>query len=139
MMIYRKGMDAIIFRDSQHAWNPSSQEITEWAYSNEKIPEQDWELAVNSFENIPMICKLVDDSDCKHTSFFLSSLYVFTGDTVRGMKIEEIQKLNALLDKLNMTAKSEELKSWIARSKHLVQHPKTYTYANWGLGSNYVY
>ncbi|MDR0271596.1 hypothetical protein [Paenibacillus sp.] len=128
-----------MFRDSQHAWNPAPEEIKEWAYSNEMIPDQDWELAVNSFENIPMICTFVEDGECRHTSFFLSSLYVFTGDIVRGRKNKEIQRLNMLLDRIELTAKSEQLKAWIVRSKHLVQYPKTYTYAYWGLGSKYIY
>lgn len=128
-----------MFKDSQHAWNPTSEEIRIWAYNNELIPEQDWELAVNSFENIPMICSFVDDKECKHLSFFLSSLYVFTGDIVRGEEIEEYNKLTELLKKLEVTAKSEELKAWITRSKELIQNPKKYDYRLWGLGSEYVY
>ncbi len=133
------GVEYIIFRDTQHAWNPTPDEIRVWAYSDELIPEQDWELAVNSFENIPMICKFVDDVNCKHIPFFLSSLYVFTGDIVRGKKTEENKRLSALLDRLDLTARSELLIAWIARSRDLLEHPQTYTYAYWGLGSKYVY
>lgn len=129
----------MMFRDAQHAWNPTPDEIRVWAYSNEMIPEQDWELAVNSFENIPMICTFVDDKQCRHISFFLSSLYVFTGDIVRSREIEEINKLCELLDRLEVTVKSKELGDWIARSKNLIQHPDIYDYDYWGLGSKYVY
>lgn len=128
-----------MFRDSQHAWNPAPEEIRLWAYSNELIPEQDWELAVNSFENIPMICTFVDDKECKHTAFFLSSLYVFTGDIVRAEEIEELNKLSQLIKKIEVTAKSEELKLWITRTKNLMQYPANYEYKFWGLGSQYVY
>lgn len=132
------GME-VIFRDAHHAWNPTPEEIKIWAYSDEKIPEQDWELAVNSFDNIPMICTFIDDENCNHTSFFLSSLYVFTGDIIMSGEIEEIERLSVLLDKVEMTAKSEKLYAWIKRSKHLIQHPNTYDYTYWGLGSKYVY
>ncbi|NQX71697.1 hypothetical protein HQN90_37045 [Paenibacillus alba] len=131
----------IIFRDAQHAWNPTPEEIRAWAYSDEKIPDQDWELAVNSFENIPMICSFIDDDNCNeyHTSFFLSSLYVFTGDIVKSGEIKETARLSVLLEKVEMTAKSVKLNDWIKRSKHLIQQPKTYDYAYWGLFSKYVY
>ena len=127
-----------IFRDAQHAWNPTPEEIKTWAYSEEMIPEQDWELAVNSFGNIPMICTFIDDKNCKHISFFLSSLYVFTGDIVRSEDIREIEKLKMLLDRVTMSAESEELSNWINRSKGLITQPNTYNYAYWGLGSKYV-
>ncbi|MGF9905988.1 hypothetical protein [Brevibacillus porteri] len=129
----------MIFKDLQHAWNPSPEEFKVWAYSNEKIPEQDWELAVNGFENIPMICTFIDDAKCKHSSFFLSSLYVFTGDIVRSRSTEDIVRLSVLVEDVAKTAKSEQLKNWLERSKHLIKHPKEYDYDYWGLGSKYVY
>lgn len=128
-----------MFRDAQHAWNPSPNEIRTWAYSDLKIPEQDWELAVNSFDNIPMICSFIEDKQCKHISFFLGSLYVFTGDIVKAGIKNEIDRLKDLLLKIEKTATSEELKAWITRSKTLLQDPSKYNYAYWGLGSKYVY
>ncbi|MCM3782268.1 hypothetical protein M3231_04740 [Neobacillus mesonae] len=128
-----------IFRDELHAWNPSTEEIRAWAYSNERIPTQDWELAVNSTENIPMICTFVDDKNCNQTSFFLSSLYVYTGDIVSTGELEEITQLSDLLKKVEKTAKSDELKNWVRRSRNLIQHPNTYNYDYWGLFSKYVY
>lgn len=128
-----------MFRDTQHAWNPTPEEIRRWAYSNEKIPEQDWELAVNSVENIPMICTFIDDEQCIRASFFLSSLYVFTGDVVRSGEKEDITVLLLLLDRVAVSPKTEKLKAWIERSKHLIQNPEEYDYEYWGLGSKYVY
>lgn len=128
-----------MFRDAQHAWNPTQEEIKIWAYSDGLAPEQDWELAVNSFENIPMICRFIDDEKCKHIPFFLSCLYVFTGDIVRSVEADVIKELITLLDQAGTSAKSDELKNWIDRSKHLIQHPEDYDYNHWGLGSKYVY
>lgn len=128
-----------MWRDAQHAWNPNQKDIRIWAYSDMKIPDQDWELAVNSFENIPMICSFVDDEKCKHIPFFLSSLYVFTGDVVESGEEKGIKELSVLLEKVSTFAKTEELNVWIERSKHLIQHPRDYNYDYWGLGSKYVY
>lgn len=128
----------LLFRDGNHAWNPTSKEIRSWAYSKEGIPEQDWELAVNSFDHIPMICTFIDDETCNRDRFFLSSLYVFTGDVIRGAKVEEVQKLSILLNKVDKTAKAKKLKVWIQRSKHLIQYPEEYSRDYWGLGSKYI-
>ena len=125
-----------MFKDG---WNPTQKEIKKWAYSDESISEQDWELAVANFENIPMICTFVDDERCKQTSFFLSALYVFTGDIIRIGDSERIEKLSQLLKKIEGTAKSEKLKLWIKRSQYIINHPEQYDYKYWGLGSSYVY
>lgn len=126
----------MIFED---AWNPSPEEIRAWAYSREKIPAQDWELAVNCFENIPMLCTFIDDVKCKRTSFFLSCLYVFTGDIVRSGKTEDMLRLSVLVDQVAKKAQSEQLINWLERSRHLIRHPDEYHYDYWGLGSKYVY
>ena len=126
----------------KETWNPTQREIKKWAYRNKPVPTQDWELAVAEFENIPMICALVDDARCKKTSFFLSALYVFTGDTIRSGRrgdSEKIEKLSQLLKEIEGTAKSEKLKLWIKRSQDIIKHPEQYTYKYWGLSSSYVY
>ena len=125
-----------MFKD---AWNATQEEIKKWAYSDEGIPMQDWELALARFENIPMICTLVEDKQCKATSFFLCVLYVFAGDTIRGGDNEEIEKLSELLQVIARTAKSKELKLWIERSQLLIDYPEYYEDTYWGLDSKYVY
>ncbi|MGE7910920.1 hypothetical protein [Lysinibacillus xylanilyticus] len=126
----------MMFKDP---WNPTQEEIKKWAYSDEMEPEQDWELAIYKIENIPMICTFVEDEQCEHTSYFLNTLYVFTGDMVRG---REIQKLSQLLDTIENTTKSKELKLWIERSQFLIEYPEYYDgcYSSyWGLYSKFVY
>ena len=51
-------------------WNPTEEEIVKWAYNREKVPIQDWELAVNSIENIEMIISFVEDVNCPKRRFF---------------------------------------------------------------------
>ncbi|WP_427108551.1 hypothetical protein [Lysinibacillus xylanilyticus] len=127
----------MMFKDP---WNPTQEEIKKWAYSDEMEPEQDWELAIYKIENIPMICTFVEDEQCERTSYFLNTLYVFTGDMVRVGR--EIQKLSQLLDTIENTTKSKELKLWIERSQFLIEYPEYYdgSYSSyWGLCSKFVY
>ncbi|TDX99218.1 UNVERIFIED_CONTAM: hypothetical protein BJ099_117100 [Lysinibacillus xylanilyticus] len=127
----------MMFKDP---WNPTQEEIKKWAYSDEMEPEQDWELAIYKIENIPMICTFVEDERCERTSYFLNTLYVFTGDMVRVGR--EIQKLSQLLDTIENTTKSKELKLWIERSQFLIEYPEYYdsSYSSyWGLCSKFVY
>ncbi|MDD1502890.1 hypothetical protein PVA17_08985 [Lysinibacillus sp. CNPSo 3705] len=100
-------------------------------------PVQDWELAIYKFENIPMICTFVEDEQCEHTSYFLNTLYVFIGDMVRVGR--DIQKLTQLLDMIEHTTKSKELKLWIERSQLLIEYPEYYDNFYWGLCSKFVY
>lgn len=102
-------------------------------------PVQDWELAIYKFENIPMNCTFVEDEQCEHTSYFLNTLYVFTGDTVRVGDNEEIQKLSQLLDTMEKTAESKELQLWIERSQLLIEYPEYYENSYLGLCSKFVY
>ncbi len=126
-----------MFKDT---WNPTPEEIKRWAYSKDRIPEQDWELALYSGDNISMICSFVEDPECttKHRHFFLRCLYVYTGDIVRVQHSESMASLLDLLNQLEQTARSQELQAWITRSKELIESPENYTYAYWGLGSKYV-
>ncbi|MCL1695137.1 MULTISPECIES: hypothetical protein [unclassified Lysinibacillus] len=126
----------MMFKDP---WNPTQKEIKKWAYSDEMEPVQDWELAIYKFENIPMICTFVEDEQCKHTSYFLNTLYVFTGDTVRGEDRGKIQKLSQLLGTMENTAESKELQLWIERSQLLIEYPEYYHSSYWGLCSRFVY
>ncbi|MGG0937058.1 hypothetical protein ABHN11_13220 [Brevibacillus centrosporus] len=128
-----------MWRDIQHIWNPNQDDIKSWAYSDSRIPEQDWELAVINFPNIPMICGLVDDPKCKHTRFFLGCLYVFVGDVVRSQNEQDIHQLTVILKRVTDSLKNENLTTWVQRSLQLIQNPKLYNYEYWGLGSKYVY
>jgi hypothetical protein len=121
------------------AWNPTQDEIRAWAYTPNASHEQDWELAVNETENIPMICGFINDEKCQHKPFFLSSLYVYTGDIVRSKDEERILRLIKLLNEISDGQNTSPVLDWIIHSIHLVTHPEKYNYAHWGIGSAYVY
>lgn len=119
-------------------WNPTKEEISKWAYSNELIPDQDWELAVYDIDNIDLIIKLACDIECKHREFFLGCLYVFTGDIIDSKDNDEIIKLKSILLKASRQV-DPEIVEWVARSSELIAHPEKYSYKYWGLDSAYVY
>lgn len=127
-----------MFKD---AWNPTQEEIKAWAYDAEAYaPEQDFELAVAETQNIPMICGFVNDESCPKRKFFLSSLYVYTGDIVRSKNEKAIHDLTQLLNTQAQTAgNTQPLADWLSRSAHLIRQPESYTYEFWGMGSQYVY
>ncbi|KAB8138151.1 hypothetical protein F9U64_06305 [Gracilibacillus oryzae] len=125
-----------MFKDT---WNPTKAEIKYWAFSDEHIPDQDWELAIISFENLPFIISLAGNKHCKQTLFFLSCLYVFTGDIVRRGIREEVDRLAGLLEEIGKNARTKELKLWVDRSRSLIHSPENYHYDYWGLGSKYIY
>ncbi len=76
-LLHYRGMRTQLHKGGQNVERCSTclepkpkKKIKLWAYSDIKIPDQDWELAVNCFENIPMICSFVDDEKCKPIHFF---------------------------------------------------------------------
>ena len=56
-------------------WNPQESEIRAWAYSDEKWPEQDWDLAVCEGKNDDTLYDLAHDINCPKRGF-LFTLYI---------------------------------------------------------------
>jgi hypothetical protein len=125
----------------QDVWNPTDEEIKLWAYAEDKMHEQDFELAVGTIERFPMICDFIRDPRYNKSLFFLSTLYVVVGDTIRsGSRNDKaILVLRNMLVQLDDVKKHEELSKWLSRSLRLIENPESYTYPYWGLGSLYVY
>lgn len=121
-------------------WNPSSEEIRRWAYSDALIPDQDWELAVvDTPENQRLCLTLAADLGCPKRQFFLGCLYVFTGDTISDTVPHPIEELNDLLERAAAHGNSDDIRLWRERSMVLIQQPGIYTYEYWGLDSRFVY
>lgn len=118
-------------------WNPTQEEIKEWAYDKNAVCEQDWELAVYDFENIDLILELVNDKKCPKRRFFLGCLYVFSGDIVRRGRNLEIDKLRIIIEKASKYTEAW-IVNWTKRTSILLSDPSNYSYEYWGLGSKYV-
>jgi hypothetical protein len=119
-------------------WNPTISEIEKWAYSTEKLPDQDWELAVALLINLEVLIKLAKDADCPKHKFFLGALYVLVGDIVRSKDTNKSSNLIEMLQN-HIHSESEDIKSWAERSLDLLENPSSYSYKYWGLGSKYIY
>lgn len=118
-------------------WNPTQEEIKEWAYDKNAVCEQDWELAVYDFKNIDLILEIVNDKNCPKRRFFLRCLYVFSGDIVRCGRELEIQKLRIAIEKASIFTEVW-IVNWVKRTLNLLSDPSRYSYEYWGLHSKYA-
>jgi hypothetical protein len=114
-------------------YNPTKDELKKWAYGNYYQPEQDFELFV--VNDPTFILEFAADPKCPTRDFFLGSLYVWSGDTVRTpnsdtAKLEELLQSASEID-------DERLEKYVMRSRALLANPESYTYEKWGIGTSY--
>ncbi|WCN37018.1 hypothetical protein [Aneurinibacillus uraniidurans] len=109
-------------------WNPTHEEIIEWAYDKDSLCEQDWDLAITDMENADVLLSLASDSSCPSQSFFLNCIYLLVGDAIRSKK-----SVNEIIELLNRAEKINEphIRKWIERSKVLIEKPETFNYELW--------
>lgn len=112
--------------------NPTPDELRRWAYTPEAMcPNEDWNLCVTEFENAPQFLEFVSDQACPNRIFFLSCLYLLTGNTVRtptGRKgIPQLEAIMAMVG----PGSPADLRRWVERSRHLLAHPETFDYDLW--------
>ncbi len=116
-----------IFKDPV---NPTKSELKKWAYENYFCPEQDFELYVT---DDPMyISQFVIDENCPTGQFFLSSLYTWTGDMIRGNHQNEIKFINWL--KYARSLDNKHIVTLIRQTNELLSNPSSYKYEEWGMG-----
>lgn len=117
----------------QDPWNPTSAEITAWAYDPDSMwPEQDWDLAVTSDHNSDLLLQLASDPACPQREFFLRCLYLFVGDAVRtGFVAHGREDVVELLDSVP-AACTPGISRWVERSRELLDAgPGAVDYALW--------
>jgi hypothetical protein len=121
----------------KEVWNPTHEEIKEWAYRNEPT-EDDWDLAITKPENAELLFVLATEERCPKKSFFLSCLYLLVGDYVRckgkGHNRTIIDGLLEYTEHFN----DKKIKEWAERSKQLINNPDTFDYQLWCNGG-YAY
>ncbi|WP_410982754.1 hypothetical protein [Bacillus cereus] len=114
-------------------WNPTTQEIMEWAYTEHAVfPEQDWDLSVCTITNAAeIILNIAIDTNCPNQVFFLHCLYLLVGDAIRTSgntyNIESLQ--NILQSAANST--NTDILRWVERSQILLSKPETFCYDLW--------
>jgi len=125
----------------QDVFNPTNQEIREWAYSNGSYPEEDWDIVV--FHDVTddgltaLILDIATDKNCPKQKTFVHFLDIITGAVVRyaaekGYNEEELKKLNTLI--ADAEKKSSPLViDWANRTKQIIQFPERFRYKDWFL------
>jgi hypothetical protein len=114
--------------------NPTEEELRKWAYSDYYAPSEDFELMVT--ENPSLTLEFAADENCPSNTFFLSSLYTWVGDAVRGKFAITPQKdIEELLEKASMST-NDKIKKFVFNSVELIKNPELYEYDKWGLGGS---
>jgi hypothetical protein len=114
-------------------WNPTHDEILRWAFDRKAFePTQDFDLALSWAKGLERTyLELASDDDCPKQRFFLAVLYLMVGDAVRG-KFRSIArpKVEGLIDRGD-AFDHPLIRLWQTRSRRLLEHPKTFSYAAW--------
>jgi len=113
-------------------WNPTWEEITEWAQSSDPAPCQDWELACVWKEGyFADYVRLAASQECGRRRFFLQLLYLAVGHKVkRGHAAWQVESLIAKGDDV----RHPDVRRWQERSRALQAEPETFEYFDWGGG-----
>ena len=115
-------------------WNPTPEEIRQWAHGNAYSPEQDWELAAYQYPSL--LIELIDDSTVHRwvRCFLLGALYVYAGDYFRGGRVlADWPDPSSLLG--DASDRALPLQRWADRARKLLAGEVPYTYEDWGLSS----
>lgn len=114
--------------------NPTKEELKIWAFGNYYAPMEDFQLFV--VDDPYFVLNMVIDTDCPTGDFFLESLYVWLGDTVRNHSSDN-EKLEKFLEVAEKSS-DEKISKLVERAKELINDPKSYDYSKWGIGGDYT-
>ncbi len=111
--------------------NPTTDEIKLWAYDqNALAPEQDFNLMVAQPGYMAELLDLAADANCPKRNFFLQTLYIYAGDTIKGKNQMRLKLLEDLLRK-GQTYKDDLINIWIKRVNTLKETPNQLNYSDW--------
>ncbi|WP_052691864.1 hypothetical protein [Teredinibacter purpureus] len=114
--------------------NPSTEEIEEWAYSNDDEPDQEWELFLIWKADFELYLKYASDVSCPKEEFFLNLLYYWVWRNVRHDSIENelesYERIFQLAEKIN----TPYVRIWSVRSKELIVNNAVYSAEQWLAG-----
>lgn len=117
-------------------WNPTKDEIMEWAYDvGAEYPGQDWEIvAVAHLENAELLLNLASDENCPKRRWTLVNLYLVVGNEIRTKKYSDnIEYFKKILIKASKI-ENLNIQKWVKRSHDLINHPEKFDYRAWCLG-----
>jgi hypothetical protein len=101
-------------------WNPTAEEIREWATEPNAICEQDWDLGIIGIGHEALFMELVEDENCPNADFFLHCLYLWAYETVlAGAPMEELKNLL----QRGEASREPALRLWAKRCRRLIADP----------------
>ncbi len=116
---------------------PTGEEIRRWAYSSggdyPDEMEQDWDLIVADCTRLELIAELASDPACETRAFFVSCLYLLSGECVRysdQIDHSSMQKIRQFIAS-HRASFDNLLTKWADRSLDLFEHPETFDYGKW--------
>lgn len=114
-------------------YNPLSDDVASWAYGAPAYePVQDWDLILRDMPYESLYMKLASSEDCPKREYFLSLLYLISGDAVRtGYRTTTQEALERLLALAEANFPSYWLRLWVQRSRELIAKPETFRYDDW--------
>lgn len=120
-----------------NAFAPTEEELREWASDPDaEYPEemsQDWDLILAEPSYASTLITLACE-DSPNRGFFLSCLYIISGDCIR-TRVNELS-INDVREAFKLIPEHapEDVKLWKKRSDGLFNDPSLYNYDDWGWG-----
>ena len=106
-------------------WNPTSEEIRAWAYSNALEPYEDFDILIAEPAHVATLICLASDPSCPSRSYILGSLYCLVGHSDLGDP-----RLSAAVDEALASA-DPMVKTWAKRSRRVIDEPGARTRNEW--------
>ena len=130
-MALANASNATISLKMKDPWNPSTNDIREWAYSSGTWPDQDWDLAVNNRQNDRCLVELACDTNCPQRNFFVHAIYLMVGDSIRSSAPTE--RLNEIRSLIASTPQNvpQDVKRWKIEAIGLLDNPSEFQYDYW--------
>ncbi len=116
-------------------WNPTPNEIREWAYTEGALePCQDWDLALSWCGHERAFLEIAADDDCPGRLYILNVLYLMVGDAVRtGYRGTPRPVVEGFVERGTQYA-HPDIQLWQERSRNLMANPDSFDYDLWCAG-----
>jgi hypothetical protein len=116
-------------------WNPSPDEIREWAYDATGLaPCEDFDLALEWTRHERALFECASDENCPKQDFFLHVLYLTVGDAVRSNYHSTARPILEGFIKRGDGYPHKAIQNWQKRSRTLMKYPDQFDYQAWCAG-----
>ena len=116
-------------------WNPSAEEVRDWAYNAEALePCEDFDLALEWSRHERVLLECAADIHCPKKEYFLGVLYLIVGDAVR-TEYRSLPRpiLEGFIGRGNEYP-HPTIQKWQHRTRELMKNPDSFSYDLWCAG-----